>query len=339
MSHSHQSGKHLIAALSFTVASAFLFAQDIHYSQYFNAPLSLNPALTGKVDGTFRVGVSYRNQWMGLVEGRSSYSTPSFFGDVPIRFKSKDILGAGISIISDKTSGGKLSSFSGMIATAYHQAMGKTKNHFFSLGIQFGLLQRRLDLANIRLGDQIDPQHESFVNSATELNNLKGKDSGFDMHFGFDWSSKFSERASMHAGYAAFHITQPSVSFHAGEETLPVRHALKFGGDFGLAKHFRLEPFFLYIKQAKSKETCLGLSAGIPFSDAAGMHLGAHFRIQDAVVPYVGFDIKGFRIGASYDITTSALEKTGGSIEISLMYIGRYVPVPDVVPSLYSPRF
>ena len=38
-------------------------AQDPHFSQFFASPLTLNPALTGKFDGTLRVAGNYRNQW------------------------------------------------------------------------------------------------------------------------------------------------------------------------------------------------------------------------------------------------------------------------------------
>ncbi len=320
----------LIFILSFTAS-----AQDIHFSQYFNVPLSLNPALTGKVDGTYRIGIDYRNQWFGIGT-RNPYSTPSFYGDMPIRFKSKDVLGIGLNIISDKSSGGRLSSFTGMVSTAYHKALGN-KNHFLSLGIQFGYSQRKLDLANIRLGDQIFLQDESFTGISSD--NLKGSDGGFDMNIGFDWSSKFSEKVYVRAGYAAFHVTQPKISFYVDEQKQPLRHVASLEADFKVAEHFRLLPFFLYMTQSKSKEIYTGLSMGIPFSDAVGMYLGGYYRVNDAVAPYFGLDIKGFKMGVCYDITTSSLEKTSGGIEISLTYIGRYIAVPDVVPSLYCPRF
>jgi len=328
----------LLAVLATVLFFSSGFAQDIHFSQYFNTPLSLNPALTGKVDGTFRLGIDYRNQWFGI-GSRKPYSTPAFYGDVPVRFKSKDILGIGLNIVKDKSSGGKLSMFSAVISSAFHKAMGKSKNHFFSFGLQLGFLQKKLDLGNITLRDQIDLQNDATLGSA-DFNSLKGSDGGFEFNLGFDWSSEFSEHVIIHAGYAAFHITSPDISLYGiSDENLPVRHAFNFGADFGISEHFRLHPFFVHLTQAKSKETFTGLSLGIPFNDDNGMYLGSYFRVNDAVVPYLGFDIKGFKLGVSYDMTTSSLEKTSGGVEISLTYTGRYLPVPDVVPTLYCPRF
>ena len=38
-------------------------AQDLHFSQYFNSPLLINPANTGFApDVDWRVGLNYRNQ-------------------------------------------------------------------------------------------------------------------------------------------------------------------------------------------------------------------------------------------------------------------------------------
>ncbi|HYK55270.1 MAG TPA: type IX secretion system membrane protein PorP/SprF, partial [Flavisolibacter sp.] len=51
--------------LSLFLLSAVLSskAQDPNFSQFFASPLTLNPALTGKFDGAFRVAGNYRNQW------------------------------------------------------------------------------------------------------------------------------------------------------------------------------------------------------------------------------------------------------------------------------------
>ena len=50
-----------------------VIAQDTQYSQFYAAPLYLNPALTGASELT-RVGVNYRNQWPGLDYSFNSYS-------------------------------------------------------------------------------------------------------------------------------------------------------------------------------------------------------------------------------------------------------------------------
>src|SRR3954471_922212 len=39
---------------------------DPHFSQYYAYPMWLNPALTGIVDGDYRVSANYRNQWVNI---------------------------------------------------------------------------------------------------------------------------------------------------------------------------------------------------------------------------------------------------------------------------------
>ena len=57
----------IIALLALIVPQAN--AQDIHFSQFYNTPLIVNPAFTGVFGGDQRAMLIYRNQW-------SSVATP-----------------------------------------------------------------------------------------------------------------------------------------------------------------------------------------------------------------------------------------------------------------------
>ena len=55
-------------------------AQDLHFSQFFNTPLTTNPANTGFIpDADYRLGAHYRNQWSSVMN--VPYKTVSVFGD------------------------------------------------------------------------------------------------------------------------------------------------------------------------------------------------------------------------------------------------------------------
>ena len=56
-------------------------AQDPAFSQFFASPLSLNPALTGKFNGTVRVAGNYRNQWP-QIDNAFITSTVSIDGNI-----------------------------------------------------------------------------------------------------------------------------------------------------------------------------------------------------------------------------------------------------------------
>ncbi len=70
-----------------TACSVFLVtsiqAQDLHFSQFFNSPLTTNPANTGFIpDGDYRLGINYRDQWSSIMA--VPYKTMSAFGDMQI---------------------------------------------------------------------------------------------------------------------------------------------------------------------------------------------------------------------------------------------------------------
>ncbi|HEY0730959.1 MAG TPA: type IX secretion system membrane protein PorP/SprF, partial [Chitinophagaceae bacterium] len=70
----------LISSFSLAVTVS---AQDLHFSQFFNSPLTTNPANTGFIpDGDYRIGINYRNQWSSIMT--VPYKTMSAYGDVQV---------------------------------------------------------------------------------------------------------------------------------------------------------------------------------------------------------------------------------------------------------------
>src|SRR5213082_2142319 len=58
-------------------------AQDLHFSQYFNSPLLVNPANTGFApDVDWRAGINYRNQWASITP--NPYKTMYAWGDIQL---------------------------------------------------------------------------------------------------------------------------------------------------------------------------------------------------------------------------------------------------------------
>ena len=94
--------------------------------------------------------------------------------------------------------------------------------------------------------------------------------------------------------------------------------------------------------QNKSSEVVLGgaLSALLNGDEVnpTAVYFGSWLRVSDAIIPYVGIEINGLRIGASYDINTSSLKAAtasrGGS-EFSIIYVKR----PAEVKGVPCPRF
>jgi hypothetical protein len=72
-----------MTAIFFQAGIMTASAQDLHFSQFFNSPLTTNPANTGFIpDGDYRLGVNFRNQWASVMP--LPYRTVSAFGDVQV---------------------------------------------------------------------------------------------------------------------------------------------------------------------------------------------------------------------------------------------------------------
>ena len=77
-----------------------LCAQDIHFSQFFEAPLLRNPSLAGLFEGDVRVQMVYRDQWNSFTNAYKSGSLNAEY-KMPVG-KGDDFLTAGVQILYDK---------------------------------------------------------------------------------------------------------------------------------------------------------------------------------------------------------------------------------------------
>src|SRR5260221_14626953 len=78
----------------------FLYAQDTHFSQFTQSPLTVNPAQAGLFDGDFRAIVNYRNQWSSVDGYRTEQL--SCDGNMLKNKWTKGFLGLGLNVLSDK---------------------------------------------------------------------------------------------------------------------------------------------------------------------------------------------------------------------------------------------
>src|SRR5215213_3331120 len=100
-------------------------AQDLHFSQWFNSPLTTNPANTGFIPAAdYRIGANYRNQYSAVMS--VPYKTMSVFGDAQVMRNRIDNgwLGIGGVILRDVAGAGQLTSTKVYASLAYHQMLG-----------------------------------------------------------------------------------------------------------------------------------------------------------------------------------------------------------------------
>src|SRR6516225_7906901 len=136
-------------------ALAGLHAQDLHFSQWFNAPLITNPANTGFIpDADYRLGANYRDQWSAIMS--APYRTMSLWGDAQV-FRNRienGWMGLGGVILRDDAGASTLTSTSVYGSVAYHQMVGYAR--LITLGFNTGWVNKRINTANLKFPDQFD---------------------------------------------------------------------------------------------------------------------------------------------------------------------------------------
>jgi type IX secretion system PorP/SprF family membrane protein len=110
-------------------------AQDLHFSQFFTSPISLNPAKTGLFNGDWRIGANYKNQWYNIP---ITYNTASVFADAAFGEKRNSFLkkaGAGIYLAQDGAGDGNLATTKIQLSGAYHQVLDYNEMYYLSGGL------------------------------------------------------------------------------------------------------------------------------------------------------------------------------------------------------------
>jgi type IX secretion system PorP/SprF family membrane protein len=331
-------------------------AQDPHFSQFFASPLTLNPAFTGKFDGQFRLAANYRNQWPSIPNAYITESGSIDFGILRSKLKN-DVLGIGFSGLSDQSGNGALKLNYGSISLSYHKSLDDQGYNTIGAGFQGTYSSIGVDKSKLTFQDQLSatgftlPTGETFTGGTNK--------NYFDVAAGLLYSGSTDGVNNFYAGVSMYHINKPNTGFYVANSggtsgfkpagwNLQPRTTANAGGSTPISDVLKLSVAGIFQIQNNSTETVLGgaLSANVNKSDDAdddgssdvNIYLGSWVRLGDAIIPYMALEFSGLRIGASYDINTSGLNKATlgqGGMELSLIYINKS-PTESPVP---CPKF
>jgi type IX secretion system PorP/SprF family membrane protein len=295
---------------------------DPHFSQYYVYPAWLNPALTGAFDGQYRLSGIYRTQWGNI---SSPFST---FG-VSAEFTTDKNINYGVSIMRQTAGDGGYTYTTGYANVSYTGVrFGPNETKRLVFGMQAGAIQRRFDRNKLTFGDQWNPVFGYNPGNPSQEVLSKTSAGAFDMGAGVMYfDAQPGKKSNLFAGFSVSHLTKPTDQFSAsGDAKFPVRYTAHAGIRFSINDRFSLTPNFLYLKQGSATEKMAGAYAQYKATEDVNVMIGANYRFEDAVSPFVGFTYKNMVLGASYDVNTSDLGKLANgsnSFEISLSFIGR----------------
>lgn len=303
--------------------------QDIHFSQFYAAPLFLNPSLTGSFDGKFRFGANHRNQWASVTEPFVTYIA-SADAKITHRKHKKRSFGAGLMILRDQAGDSKYGTTAAMASFSATLTLGRDQHHWLSMGLKAGAAQRSLDYSKLYFDDQFNGNIFDPGNGSAEslgLQDFVYPDAGA----GLTWSHINRSDLKINIGLAYDHFNKPRQSFFEYSDiTLNPRWSVHSAVSVPLPRKRILEPSILLMRQGEYSEVLVGSSYNIIFNDNpfaySAVNFGLYYRILDAAILKAGIEMRDFSAGISYDFNLSGLHPASnyqGGIELSVNYIIR----------------
>jgi type IX secretion system PorP/SprF family membrane protein len=336
--------KKILSTLLVTVCLGFVSAaQDPNFSQFFASPLTLNPALTGKFDGVYRIAGNYRNQWPSINNAYTTATVSADFSILKNRISELDQFGVGLMGFTDRAGNGVLTNNYAALSVAYHKGLDEDGYHQIGAGFQGTYISKRLDITKVVFADQLTPfgftgvTSESFTDQQVNLNY-------FDLNAGVLYNGSTNGYNNFYIGASMYHINRPKESFQKGNYLLNTRTTLQAGGRIPVGPYNSLHVAANHSMQAKAHNTMVGgayaLNLNQDESIPTNVYFGSWFRFGDAIIPYVGLEFGEWHLGASYDVNISSLKPASnsrGGMEVSLIYIKR--PVDPNAKKLNCPKF
>jgi len=345
---------------------ASIVAQDIHFTNFRLAPLSVNPALTGAFEGTYRVSAIYRDQWAPISNSRP-YKTPFVSGEFNMLggvLLDHDWVSGGISFQRDQAGSINLKNQMTALNVGYHIGMDKDYSRVFSVGVTYGSMNRGIDLMGIT-PEAVENTIPGGTPTPTQIPGVNGGPgetqqsvSFTTLSFGLAYKAQLESGGLIRFGLNAGHINNPDASlFKVGGNTPIdssggppiVREKDGFGpkivfhgeGSFLMNEKVRLNPALIFQSQNGFKELAVQTTADYMLNREKQMIAigGLGYRLGDAIEVMGGVQIKDLRVMLSYDLTTSSLTQAGGgAFELAVGYVGRIYRTPQVKPVIFCPR-
>lgn len=321
--------KGIVTSVLFAISAISAFSQDIHFSQFFEAPLLRNPSLAGIYSGDIRVQGVYRDQWNSFT---NAYRTGSINAEykMPIG-RGNDFMTTGIQALFDRSGTVGLTSAHILPALNYHKSLSNTKLMFLSLGFMGGMIRKSIDMSKMTTDNQYGPAGYDPTAPTGETFTAPNFTS-WDANVGMSFNTSFgaNEANNVFVGAAYHHLNRPKNSFYR-DPNIELNPKYVFSTGIKL----RIDDYSAFTIQAdhSSQGSFSETVGGALYSHVLGndfenpmytLYAGAFLRFKDALIPVLKMDMKSISVAISYDLNVSPLKtasKGRGGFELSVSYI------------------
>lgn len=299
--------KRLLLAVSLCCLLTTLAAQDPVFSQFYAAPLRLNPALAG-VSTAPRLSLNYRAQHTSYP---SAFTTIAASYEMPIENTPSSV---GLRLMSDRQLEGAYKNTEFAFVYSYDVQVNDYINA--RLGLAAGILSTSLDFTTLTFGDELDPA--VGANGATMEALAAASKTSADFGAGIILYGK-----NYYGGISFDHMNRPDESLIELNTNLfagrPQRFTITGGAQFKVKRFSNrrrpsyVTPNFLYASQAEFRQLNLGAYFGYGPLAIGGWYRHA-FENADGLIAAIRFRQDVLQIGLSYDAVTSALRTVPGGL-------------------------
>ncbi|MFN3849335.1 MAG: type IX secretion system membrane protein PorP/SprF [Spirosomataceae bacterium] len=309
-----------------SLVSLITLAQDPQFSQFYAAPLYMNPAFAGSSMAP-RLIANYRNQWPSL---DANFVTSAVSADL---YFDKVNSGLGLLVVNDTQGFSKLKRT--QVNLQYSYGFRLSEGTTIKLGVQGGQHFSNVDDYGLIYGYQ--QSGSAFLPVTTDP--ISGNIQRSINYLNFGGGVLLYNDKSWF-GFSGHNVNRPNVSMINADSRLPVKYSAHGGVNIpirtamfngraaGAGKELIATPAFNFKKQGKFSQLDAGLyltyspvTIGAWYRGIPIKQLNSGAKNNDAVIALIGFRQDAFSIGYSYDITVSNLGfSTGGAHELSISY-------------------
>ena len=318
----------IFMVLLFCLPQNDLAAQDLHYSQFYNSPINVSPALTGIFNGDERFTASLRDQWRSVPVPWFTISG-SYDRKFYPRKSKKGFFGGGLLFNYDKQGDSNLALVNINVSGSYTRLLNE--KNLITLGGMIGFANRGFDPEGLTWDKQwennaFNPGAPSGEPTVFESFNFLETSAGLN----YRWQE--SERTHLDIGLGVFHLNTPGSQFGGFvDESLPMRYSIYGILSLKLTEDMDLQVDALHQRQRTYRELLFGGYLNFYLNQQRGketqFRVGMGYRTSNAIFPKVGLEYNNWFVAFSYDIDFQefADRVSGNGPEIHLRYIIKHV--------------
>ncbi|NCI47480.1 PorP/SprF family type IX secretion system membrane protein [Sediminibacterium soli] len=329
----------LTAVTALLLAITQLRAQDPVFSQFYSSPLSVNPALAGNGDASWRIVGNRRSQWLG--EGVEPLTTTSICFDGKLfkqEAKESNYIAGGLMFLQDRGLSGAYKSNSFHFIVSSHVGLDEDEMHGLSIGLGGTYSNTVINFAELSFPQQLGPSgfNRALPTQEPYLSNIQPY---FSMFAGINYSL-VSEGASFDFGVSGYRFLKTARSALNDKEQIdPPRYNIHADYQTFLSDKWVFNSNAICMLESNLNSWTAGVNFGRLFGDEESpsvINAGIWYRSKEAVIPYLGFGYRNLQAGFTYDVPVGTYKSSLGNLktyEISLIFrspqrVARPIPCP-----------